>query len=122
MQMSKILIALSLAAGFSGLSFAQATTPATPAVKAAAPVVAAEKKVEAVKAAAPAVEKKIEAVKGAEPAKPEAAKAEVAKPEASAPAGEKPVPAKVKKAHGKHKDKAVGKPTPAAPLTAPGGK
>lgn len=110
MQMSKILIALSLAAGFVGAGVAQTATPAAPAVKAAVPVVAAEKKVEALKAAAPAVEKKLEAVKAVEPAKTEAAKPEAAKPEVAAPAGDKPAPAKHKKAHGKHK--AEGKHAP----------
>jgi len=98
MQVSKLIVALTVAAGFASTSFAQgsaAPTPqAAPAVKMSAP--------------APATaEKKIETPKAAEPAKAEA-KIEAAKPEAGKPVekhgksksqvhkGEKPVKAEVK--------------------------
>ena len=75
MQVSKIIIALAVAAGFASSSFAQGTTApaptAAPTAKVAAPApAAAEKKVEAPKAVEPA---KADAAKAAEPAK-EAAK------------------------------------------------
>jgi hypothetical protein len=72
MQVSKILVALTVAAGFASASFAQGTaTPATtpaPAAKVTAPApAAAEKKVEAPKAAEPVkVEAKVEAAKPVE--------------------------------------------------------
>ena len=75
MQVSKILVALTVAAGFASASFAQGTAApapqAAPAAKMAAPT--------------PAVaEKKVEAPKAAEPVKAEA-KVEAAKPEAGTP-------------------------------------
>jgi hypothetical protein len=79
MQVSKILVALTVAAGFASASFAQGTTPATP-VTSAAP---------ATKVAAPApaaAEKKVEAPKAGEPAKVEAAKTEAAKADTGKPA------------------------------------
>jgi len=74
MQVSKILVALTVAAGFVSASFAQGaaapTTPSAPAAKVSAP--------------APATaEKKVEAPKAAEPVKTEVkadAKGDVAKP------------------------------------------
>lgn len=62
MQVSKILVALTVAAGFVSASFAQGltapNTPAAPAAKVSAPARAS-------------VEKKVEAPKGAEPVKAE---------------------------------------------------
>ena len=73
------VVALTVAAGFASASFAQGTTPATPATSA----------VPAAKVAAPApaaAEKKAEAPKAAEPAKVEAAKTEAAKADTGKPA------------------------------------
>lgn len=81
MQVSKILVALTVAAGFASASFAQGTaTPATtPTAKVTAPApAAAEKKVEAPKAAEPV---KAEAAKAATPAKAETPKVEAVKHE-----------------------------------------
>lgn len=77
MQVSKILVALTVAAGFASASYAQGTatptTPTTPAAKVAAPAPASsEKKVDALKAAEPA---KVEAA-----AKSETPKADAVKP------------------------------------------
>ena len=115
MQVSKLIVALTVAAGFASASFAQA--PATPAV----PAVPATR----VTAPAPAaVEKKVEAPKAAEPVKAEAAKpatlavkAEPAKMEAPKADHGKPAEKHGKsKGHEKkeHKTEAV---TPAAPVT-----
>ena len=76
MQVSKLIVALTVAAGFASSSFAQGTaTPApqaAPTAKVTAPApAAADKKVEAPKATEPA---KVEA------AKPEAPKADAGKP------------------------------------------
>jgi hypothetical protein len=75
MQVSKLIVALTVAAGFASASFAQGTaaTPATaPAAKVTAP--------------APATaDKKVEAPKAAEPAKVEAAKTEAPKADAGKP-------------------------------------
>lgn len=75
MQVSKIIVALTVAAGFASASFAQGTTAApaaAPAAKVTAPAPAtAEKKVDAPKAAEPA---KVDAAKSAAP------KADPAKP------------------------------------------
>lgn len=110
MQITKTLIALSVAAGFASGAFAQGAvqpaTPAAPAAKISAPAPAAvEKKVEAAKSVAPAVEKKVEAVKAVEPLK-----AEVAKPEAvKADAGKPAAPAEKAKGHEKHAAKSAEK-------------
>jgi len=75
MQVSKLIVALTVAAGFASASFAQGTTTA--------PVAAPTAKVTA---PAPAVaEKKVEAPKAAEPAKVEAAKTEAPKADAAKP-------------------------------------
>lgn len=80
--MIKTVIALAVAAGFATASFAQGTTPATPAAPAAKVTVpapaTAEKKVEAPKAAEPV---KAEAAKVATPAKAESPKVEAVKHE-----------------------------------------
>lgn len=69
--MIKTVIALAVAAGFATASFAQGTTPATPAAPAAK-----------ITAPAPATaEKKVEAPKAAEPVKAETPKAEAVKSE-----------------------------------------
>jgi hypothetical protein len=101
MQVTKTLIALAVAAGFASASFAQGATPATPATPA----------VKATPAAPAAAEKKMEAPKAAEPAKLEAAKTEAPKADAG-----KPV-AKHAKAKG-HKAKTEVKPE-AKPAVAP---
>ncbi len=89
MQVSKILVALTVAGGFVSASFAQGaaapTSPVAPAAKVTAPAPAtAEKKVDAPKAAEPVkAEKKVEAPKAADPVKAEVkadAKGDVAKP------------------------------------------
>lgn len=86
MSVIKSIIALSIAAGFAGASFAQpAATPATAtAAKVVAPAAAtAEKKIEAPKAAEPA---KAEVAKSAAPAKVEVAKTEAPKADEAKPA------------------------------------
>lgn len=75
MQVSKILVALTVAAGFASASFAQGTAAPTPQAAPAAKVTAP---------APAAAEKKVEAPKAAEPVKAEA-KVEAAKPEAGKP-------------------------------------
>lgn len=105
MQVSKILVALTVAAGFASAAFAQgATTPvAAPAAKVAAPApVGAEKKVEATKAGELA---KLVA------AQTEAPKAEAGKPaekHTKAPGHEKHE--KLAKAEGKSEAKPEAKP------------
>jgi hypothetical protein len=99
MQVSKIIVALTVAAGFASASFAQGvaapTTPSAPAAKVSAPAPAtAEKKVEAPKAAEPAkadvkAEAKTEAAKPAKTTHTHKAKKvehHAAKAEGSAPA------------------------------------
>ncbi len=107
MQVSKILVALTVAAGFASASFAQgAATPApqtSPAAKVTAPAPAA-------------VEKKVEAPKAAEPAKVEAAKTEAPKADAGKPV-EKHAKHKAEK-HEKHEKaeaKTEAKPVALAP-------
>lgn len=109
MQMTKTLIALTVAAGFAGAAFAQgaaapAVAPAAPAAKVAAPAPAVvEKKVEAPKVAEPAVEKKAEA------AKPEAKVKKVKQ------SGEQKAQAKTDKVEAKAEVKPEVKPAPAVP-------
>lgn len=74
MQVSKILVALTVAAGFASASFAQGT--ATPASSSAPTKVTAP--------APAAAEKKVEAPKAAEPVKAEA-KVDATKPDAGKP-------------------------------------
>ncbi len=109
MQVSKILVALTVAAGFASASFAQgAATPApqtAPAAKVTAP-------------ASVAVEKKVEALKAGEPAKVEAAKTEAPKADAGKPV-EKHAKHKAEK-HEKHEKveaKAESKPAAPAPTS-----
>lgn len=88
MQVSKLIVALTIAAGFTSVSFAQGnatlTAPASPAAKVSAPAPAtAEKKVEAPKAAQPV---KVDAAKSAAPTKGEAVKSEAAKTSDAKPA------------------------------------
>lgn len=107
MQVSKIVVALTVAAGFASASFAQgtATTPAAaPAGKVTAP--------------APATaEKKVEAPKAAEPAKVEAAKTETPKADTGKPA-EKHGKAKGHETKVEKHEKAEGK-SEAKPATTP---
>ena len=88
MQVSKLIVALTVAAGFTSASFAQGTTApapqAAPAAKVSTPAPAA-------------AEKKVEAPKAAEPVKTEA-KTEAAKPEAVKAKGHDAKPVK----HEKH--------------------
>lgn len=77
MQVSKLIVALTIAAGFATTSFAQGITAPAPQVAPTAKAVAP----------APATaEKKVEAPKAAEPAKVEAAKPETPKADAGKPA------------------------------------
>jgi hypothetical protein len=103
MQVSKLIIALTVAAGFVSASFAQGNAapaiPAVPATKATAPAPAA-------------VEKKVEAPKAAEPVKAEAAKAETPKADHGKPA-EKHGKSKGRDKKAEHKSEAVV-PTPAS--------
>lgn len=97
MQVSKILVALTVAAGFASVSFAQGIAPlAAPATKVAAPAPAAS-------------EKKVDALKTAEPAKSEAPKSDSAKP------GEKHAKVKAHEHKGDKHEAAEAKPaaTPA---------
>ena len=82
MQVSKLIVALTVAAGFTSASFAQGTTAPAPQAAPAAKVTTP---------APAAAEKKVEAPKAAEPAKVEAAKTEAAKTEAPKADTGKPV-------------------------------
>lgn len=85
MQVTKTLIALTVAAGFASAAFAQGATPAptaAPAAKIMAPATAT-------------AEKKVEAPKASEPAKVEAAKTEAPKADTGKPV-EKHAMAKIK--------------------------
>jgi hypothetical protein len=120
MQVSKLIVALTVAAGFTSASFAQGnatlTAPATPAAKASAPAPATtEKKIEAPKAAEPV---KAEAAKSAAPAKSEAVKNESPKAGEAKPA-EHHDKAKdhTKKAEHKPEVKAEAKPGTPAPTS-----
>jgi hypothetical protein len=70
MQVSKLIVALTVAAGFTSASFAQGTTAPAPQAAPAAKVTTP---------APAAAEKKVEAPKAAEPVKTEAAKPEAVK-------------------------------------------
>jgi hypothetical protein len=110
MQVSKLIIALTVAAGFASTSFAQGAAAPAPQAAPAAKVNAP---------AAAAAEKKIEAPKAAEPAKAEA-KVEAAKPEAGKPA-EKHAKSKSLEHKGEQSVKAEVKPE-AKPAPAPAAK
>lgn len=102
MQVSKLIVALTVAAGFASASFAQGSAAPAPQAAPTAKVVAP---------APAAAEKKVEAPKAAEPAKVEAAKAETPKANAGKPV-EKHSKAKAK-SHKTEKHEAAPAATPA---------
>ena len=113
MQVSKLIVALTVAAGFTSASFAQGTTAPAPQAAPAAKVTTP---------APAAAEKKVEAPKAAEPAKVEAAKTETPKADTVKPV-EKHAKSKGhekqathEKAEGKTEVKPESKPVAQAPV------
>ena len=110
MQVSKLIVALTVAAGFTSASFAQGTAAPAPQAAPAAKVTPP---------APAAAEKKVEAPKAAEPVKAEG-KTETAKPEVVKAKGHEQKQAKHEKhekAEGKTEVKPEAKPVAPAPVS-----